>query len=146
MFLSIIAIFISLSALSFSLFIYYKHDKQIKKQTAIINNFQIEKFQKDFETDKKAFIDVTIVKQEKGKRIVKVSNNGKAVACNVKVIFPQEIEISIRDFPSPTEINPGSFFDIYIQIYKESPDIANIEIGWDDDFEKNRKEKLRIQL
>ena len=144
--LSTVAIFISILTLGFTIYTYYKHDKEIKVQTSIINEFQIEKYQKEIESDKKALIDISIVKKDKGKRILKVLNSGLSIAHNLKVIFPREIEMFITPFSSPTEIKPGGSFDIYFQIYKGSPDLANIEIEWDDDFEKNRKEKLKIQL
>lgn len=41
-------------ALIFSLFIYFKHDKKLKKQSALINNLQLTKLKKEAETEKKS--------------------------------------------------------------------------------------------
>lgn len=50
----IIPIAISAFALLLSLFTYFKHDAKIKKQNALINQFQLEKFRKETDSEKKS--------------------------------------------------------------------------------------------
>ena len=61
---------ISFSALAFSLYTYIIHDKKIKKQSSLINEFQIEKNQKEKEENKKAII-------EANKSFIKVISQGE---------------------------------------------------------------------
>ena len=74
-----------MGALLFSAYTYSKHDKKIKAQEQIINDYQINKIAKENEESKKASIRGNIIKGDKGKRTLKVYNCGKATARNIRV-------------------------------------------------------------
>ena len=58
---------ISCLALGVSVFTYFKHDKKIKAQEQIINDYQINKIAKENEESKKASIRGNIIKGDRGK-------------------------------------------------------------------------------
>lgn len=97
--IQIIPFVISALALLLSLYTYFRHDAKIKKQNALINQFQLEKFKKENDSEKKAIIEANVINREKGKRIIKVYNKGKAIAKNVVVTFPGEPNVFISDYP-----------------------------------------------
>ncbi len=64
---------ISCLAWGVSVFTYFKHDKKIKAQEQIINDYQIKKIKKEDEDRKKASIRGNIVNY-RGKSILKIYN------------------------------------------------------------------------
>ena len=52
----IIPIAISAFALTLSLYTYFRHDAKIKKQNALINQFQLEKFKKETDSEKRQLL------------------------------------------------------------------------------------------
>ena len=70
---AIAAFVVSLGALIFSAYTYSKHDKKIKAQEQIINDYQINKIKKEDEDRKKASIRGNIVNY-RGKSILKIYN------------------------------------------------------------------------
>ena len=83
-----VPIAISVLAFGFSLYTHFKYDDKIKKQNALINKFTLDKLEKEAELDKKAIVEVNLIRGDKGKRIIKVYNRGRAKAKNVRVTFP----------------------------------------------------------
>jgi len=139
-------IIISLLAFGFSLFTYRKHDKKIKDQTKLINDFTLEKLTKEKELEKKAIVEANDERYDKGKRIIKIYNRGKATAKNVKVSFPDDPNIIIREFPSSFDISPQNSMDISVSIFVGSPSTIKIAIEWEDGIRFNNKDTRIMQL
>lgn len=144
--IQIITIAISAFALLLSLFTYFRHDAKIKKQSALINQFQLEKFKKETDSEKKAIIEANVINKEKGKRIIKVYNRGKATARNVVVTFPGEPEVIILDYPISIDIKPQNSMEINVQAYAGSPDTLQIDFEWQDNFKSDNKDSQIIQI
>ncbi len=144
--IQIIPIVISSSALLLSLYTYFRHDAKIKNQSALINQFQLEKLRKETDSEKKANIEANVINKEKGKRIIKVYNKGKATAKNVIVTFPGEPDVMITEYPSSIDIRPQNSMEIYVHTFIGSPDTMQIDFEWQDNFKLDNKDSQTIQI
>ncbi|EPR71040.1 hypothetical protein ADICYQ_0631 [Cyclobacterium qasimii M12-11B] len=106
----------------------------------------MEKLRKETDSEKKAIIEANVVKREKGKRIVKVYNKGKAIAKNVVVTFPGAPNVSIMDYPASIDIRAQNSIDIQINASKISPETLKINFEWEDDLSLNNKDSQIIQV
>lgn len=132
---------ISCLALGVSVFTYFKHDKKIKAQEQIINDYQINKIAKENEESKKASIRGNIIKGDKGKRTLKVYNCGKATARDIRV---EGLDIGslavMRNDLFPYELmNPQDYTEVVIWVVKGSPSTIKLKYVWDDDFGQNNE-------
>lgn len=133
-------------ALILSLYTYFKHDKKIKKQSELINEFQLIKLKKEAEAEKKAIIEANVIKGEKGKRIIKVYNKGKSVAKNVIVTFPGEPKISFMRYPESIDLRAQNSMEIIFYVFNGSPDTFEINFKWEDCIEKENEDSQIIQI
>lgn len=132
---------ISCLALGVSVFTYFKHDKKIKAQEQIINDYQINKIAKENEEIKKASIRGNIIKGDRGKRTLKVYNCGKATARDIRV---EGLDIGslavMRNDLFPYELmNPQDYTEVVIWVVKGSPSTIKLKYVWDDDFGQNNE-------
>lgn len=132
---------ISCLALGVSVFTYFKHDKKIKAQEQIINDYQINKIAKENEESKKASIRGNIIKGDRGKRTLKVYNCGKAAARNIRVeglkcdgiiimqenLFPYELMTSL------------DYTELTMCLLMGYPATIKLKYIWDDDFGLNNE-------
>lgn len=142
----IIPIIISSLALLLSLYTYFKYDKKIKKQSALINKFQLIKLKKESESEKKAIIEANVIKGDKGKRIIKVYNKGKATAKNVIVTFSDEPNVSFTNYPQSIDIRPQNSIEIIFYAFIGSQDTLEINFEWEDGLNKENKDSQIIQI
>lgn len=138
---AIAAFVVSLGALIFSAYTYSKHDKKIKAQEQIINDYQINKIAKENEESKKASIRGNIIKGDKGKRTLKVYNCGKATARDIRV---EGLDIGslavMRNDLFPYELmNPQDYTEVVIWVVKGNPSTIKLKYVWDDDFGQNNE-------
>lgn len=141
-----IPIGISVLAFGFSLYTHFKYDDKIKKQNALINQFTLEKFEKEAELDKKAIVEVNLIRGDKGKRIIKVYNRGRAKAKNVRVTFPGNPNVIIREYLSPVDINPQNSMEIYLTVFIGSPSTLQMEFEWEDGVRLDNRDSQVIHL
>lgn len=139
---------ISCLALGVSVFTYFKHDKKIKAQEQIINDYQINKIAKENEESKKASIRGNIIKGDRGKRTLKVYNCGKAAARNIRVEGLDIESLAVmRNGLFPYELmNPQDYTELIICIVKGSPSTIKLKYIWDDDFGRNNEFKQVLTL
>ena len=138
---AIAAFVVSLGALIFSTYTYSKHDKNIKAQEQIINDYQINKIKKEDEESRKANIKGNIYPGNKGKLILKVFNSGKAIARNSRVEgldVDSLIVIGKELFPYEL-MNPQDNTELTLWITKDSPSTIRLRYIWDDDFGQNNE-------
>ena len=138
---AIAAFVVSLGALIFSAYTYSKHDKKIKAQEQIINDYQINKIKKEDEESRKANIKGNIYPGNKGKLILKVFNSGKAIARNIRVEgldVDSLIVIGKELFPYEL-MNPQDNTELTLWITKDSPSTIRLRYIWDDDFGQNNE-------
>lgn len=131
---------ISCLALGVSVFTYFKHDKKIKAQEQIINDYQIKKIKKEDEDRKKASIRGNIVNY-RGKSILKIFNCGKASARNIRVEGLDGDSLMVYGTERlPYELmHPQDSTELTIWITKDSASIIKLKYIWDDDFGRNNE-------
>lgn len=78
------SLLISLLALGTSVFTYFRHDRELKKQEQKINNYQIAQMEAAAEENKKANI-CGKIRQSGNRYILTVSNSGKAIARDIRI-------------------------------------------------------------
>jgi hypothetical protein len=138
---------LSILALLFSAFIYIKHDIKIKQQSKLINEYQLERIEKEKEAQKKALIEAFVVKGQKGNRTIKVYNKGQSMAKNVNVIIPENDGYHIFTNPCPIDIKPQNGIEIKLGALLEGhPNKIDIKFEWSDDYKMNNIENQTIQI
>ncbi|MCD4794538.1 MAG: hypothetical protein K8R54_14975 [Bacteroidales bacterium] len=137
---------IALIAILFALFTYRKHDLKLKEQASLLNKYKLKKIETEKEKEKKAVIEAKIIKENKGKRIIKVYNKGKSIAEDVNVLIPKIKGLYIIKNPCPIDIRPQNAIDIIINISTSVPDKIKIKFEWQDNFKDSNRDYQMIQL
>lgn len=138
--MDIIGIALSAFAIVLTIVMYFKHDKRLKKQEEKLNAYQLKKIDEEESENKKALIRGNIVKGNKGSRVLKIFNSGKAVARNIRVEYLGDMEhIFPRDDHFPYELlNPQDNFEIFL-LLASGASTLHIKFIWDDDFKKDNE-------
>jgi len=147
MIVSIISLVVAVAALTSSLYIYIKHDKELKDQAKLINSYQIERNKKEEEESKKAIIEANAKDEGKGVRTIFIYNKGKCLAKNVQVELPENDSMYFLDqFPSMTDIRPQNSITGQIQLLVGHPNSLEIIFKWDDEYKTDNEDHQTIQL
>jgi hypothetical protein len=124
-----------------SLLIYFLRDRKIKIQQEKINNTVIERYMKEDEEKKKAFIDARVIDLE-GKCTIRVYNKGAGVARDVRLIshdIGENNGIEIYEemfFPS---IKSGSYSDLVAYVANECNHNPSFKFTWNDDYSEDNE-------
>ena len=131
------------------LWAYLRHDRIIKRQEKILNDFQIEQIKKEQAKEKMAEMKARIDSNRNGTDKIRFVNAGKANAYNIRIIFltPKEDMEKIyygTNFGPYEVINPQSYREEVFYLCEGHPDTIEIKIIWDDEFQKNRSIELSV--
>lgn len=148
--LSIISLIVALGALGFSFFTYFAHDRELKRQEKIINDFQLSALAREEDELKKAQIRGNIIKTaSKGGRELRIYNSGKATAYNVRVEWLNSDDDStflqgdISNLGTLTPHNPRSF---NLSLNYGHYDTMNLRYIWDDEYQTDNVYQENLQL
>lgn len=131
------SIIISILALIGTVYTYFVHDRKIKRQEAIINEYQLAKFKEEEEENKKALISGNIIKKERGQRVLKICNKGKATATNINIQGLDIKELDVYDKILPYELlHPQGYTEIRFMLIMGSPSTIRLTYTWDDPHQK----------
>lgn len=125
------------------LFMYYRHDKRIKKQEQLLNDLQIKQYKKAEDQEKQARVECSILSGNKGSRRVRFYNSGLSDARNVHIEILNEDKLEgvegIRNWGPYELITPrNGSREERIFLCEGHTDVLQLRITWDDDFENNR--------
>ena len=125
------------------LFMYYHHDKRIKKQEQLLNDFQIKQYRKAEEQEKQAKVECAIIHVDNGTRKVRFYNSGLADAYNVRVEILNSnnldrIVLLGKWGPYDLITSRNGSREEKIMLNNVYPDVLKLRIMWDDDFENDR--------
>jgi len=125
------------------LFMYYHHDKRIKKQEQLLNDFQIKQYRKAEEQEKQAKVECAIIHVDNGTRKVRFYNSGLADAYNVRVEILNSnnldrIVLLGKWGPYDLITSRNGSREEKIMLNNGYPDVLKLRIMWDDDFENDR--------
>jgi archaellum component FlaF (FlaF/FlaG flagellin family) len=145
--MEVISLIIAIMALLFSGITYFAHDRRLKKQEEQINAYHLQKQEEEKTELKKAVVRGNVVKGEKGRRIIKVFNAGKAVARNIDIKLLGDGEFIGGNNPFPYEfLNPQEGTEMTLFMHMGSPDKLLIELSWIDDFQTNNIHQQMLTL
>ncbi|MEG1648298.1 MAG: hypothetical protein RR277_00250 [Rikenellaceae bacterium] len=141
--MEVVSLIISILAIFGTLYTYIRHDKKIKEQERILNEYQIEKIKTEKDESKKALIKGNVLKSEKGKRTLKVFNAGKAVAFNInlEILNGNIEEKGVLNFHfEPYEMmNPQDSTETSFFLCEGHTPTLKIKFTWEDDFQDNNE-------
>ena len=138
--MAVASLIISCLSLLLGGFSFWLYDRKIKKQDAIINEYRIKQFETKQEEEKKAVIRANIIKEEKGKRTMKIYNSGKAVAYNIRIKFQSDMNEIVYDdklFPYEKLMPQDCTSLSLLRICTGASNKINVKFIWDDDFQKD---------
>lgn len=143
-YLGIAGFIISIISLVFAIFIYLKHDKRIKSQELLINEYQLRKHQEEDSDNKKAMVRANLIKDLRGLRKLRVYNSGKSIARNIRFdiidLDSNDATIRIGKNPFPYEfMNSQDSTEISFLMSYGHPEKITVTLIWDDDFKKNNE-------
>lgn len=138
---------LSILAIIGTTFTYFKHDRKIKDQEKLINDHHLKKIKEEELSFMQADVRATLMKGNKGHRILRVYNKGQATAKNVRLIIKDEPDYlySTNPFPFPV-LNEHENVDLNIHLHMGSPDNISFEILWDDESATDNKHSQIVQL
>lgn len=141
------SLILSILAILGSIFTYTIHDRKIKAQEKLINDHQIGKIEEEKIQKTQATVRATLIKGNKGHRILRVYNKGKATARNVRLIVKDEPNYLYATNPFPfSALNEHENVDLKIRLHMGSPDNISFEILWDDEYAENNRHSQVVQL
>ncbi len=144
--MEIIGLIISVTAILFSLFTYLKHDRKINEQSKILNEYNIERINKEFIEAKKSIIEAYVINGDKGERVIKIYNKGRAIAKNVNIVMPESNGYKVYKNPCPIDIRPQNSIEIKLTRFSGGPGKIDLTFEWTDDYKENNLDKQTIQL
>jgi len=137
----------ALFALFFSFYTYLVHDKKIKRQEKLINDYKIKRILAEELMDKKAIIEANVIDGPIGHIIIEVCNKGKSIANNVLVDIPKSDNYNVFSNPCPIEILPNNSINIELDKFKKKcPGKIRIKMIWDDNFKEKNKMSQEIPI
>ena len=136
------SLFIAILALTFSVFVYVSHDRKLKKQEGRLNDYQLQKIVEEKNEKSMAAIRANVIKHDKGRRVIKIFNSGKAIARNIRVEVLNDdhglIFLDFNDrFPFPF-MNPQDSSEFSGFITEAPTNNLHLKIIWDDSSGENR--------
>lgn len=138
---------LSLIAIIGTVFTYFKHDRKIKAQEKLINDYQLDKIKEEKIQKRQAIVRASLITGTKGHRILRVYNKGKATARNIRLIIKDEPNYlyASNPFPFPA-LNESENVDLTIHLHDSSPDNMSFEIVWDDEYKADNSHEQTVQL
>lgn len=125
------------------LFMYYRHDKIIKKQEKFLNDLQIKQIKKAEEQELQAKVECNIIHEERGARRIRFYNSGQADARNVRIEIINEsdldgVELLYAWGPYDLITSRNGYREENFFLCEGHTDALQLRIIWDDDFGKDR--------
>lgn len=139
---------ISILALLGALYTYFKHDKKLKKQELLLQEYQLASYKKDDEASKKAsfVVDSYYIGGTDGGRVI-FKNVGKADARNVKWHYSMDKVHGLND-GGHIQLSPlqelSHKYVLFSRQYLDKP--FSITLVWDDDFATNNEKEFFLDL
>lgn len=149
--ISIGAIVISLLSLCFSIYVHFANKKnkdEIEQHKKELYKLTISKEKDMLEANKKAKLNFRTIKIEGNQNKMTIKNNGKATATNVRLdvkIGEEAKKMLFREMYSalPATIQAGNEITFKYKTIQRKK-IFNAELIWDDEYQKNNIERIRI--
>lgn len=146
--MEVITALLAIFAFGFSLYTFFAHDRRLKKQENLLNEYQLRLMALGEDELKQAVVRAEIGSRNKGNRTVYIANYGKAKASNLRIELINEDEIYASNPELPWDIKellPRAHRDILL-LLSEGNDEATFKFSWDDEYKKGNTEQQTISL
>ena len=130
---SVVSAIVALVAFLFSLFVYFKHERELKRLSVLASRLSLNKAIREEEEDTSARMTAKIVR-EKGNNHIAITNEGKVLAQNVQVKLDPEICSRPREYPFPRNVEPGQTVQISAIFSIGGPSEVTVKIWWEDTY------------
>lgn len=128
---SVVSAIVAVAAILFSLFVYFKHDRELKRLAVLVSQLNLQKAIRDQEEDTSARVTAKIVR-EKGNNHISITNEGKVTAQNVQVKLEPDICNRPREYPFPRDVEPGQTIQISAYLGISGRSTVAVKIWWGD--------------
>src|SRR5574344_1630052 len=132
--MDIFSIIIATLALALSCYTFFAHDRRLKKQEKLLNEYQLRSLAQSEEDNKKAILRAKAGKYKRGNRMLYIYNEGRAKARNIKVEMPdaEQVCASRPDFPLNYDaLLPGAYREVTL-LLSEGDEELTLNYKWDD--------------
>ena len=146
--MELLPIILAALALAFSCYTFFAHDRRLKNQEKLLNEYQLRSLVQNEEENKKAIIRAKAVKYTGGKRTLYIYNTGKSKARNLKVDMSEKGQVcaSRPEFPQTyEELLPDASREVLL-LLTVVDNLLTLTYEWDDDYSKGNKESQTIDL
>ena len=142
--MEIVSLIISILAILGSLYVYFSHDRKLKKQESKLNELQLSEIKESKEDRMKAIVRMNTSYSSKGNGILYLFNEGKAEARNISWLFDNDILEKINKEGTYERLSPGQSigFNYYLLSGKDYK--TNVTITWKDDFSLSNKINMTL--
>ncbi|MBN9312933.1 MAG: hypothetical protein BGO40_02755 [Chryseobacterium sp. 39-10] len=142
------SLIISILAFSFSCYTYYANDKKIKEQEKKLNDYQLQKNEKEQIEEKKAILKIHQFRESPGCLILEIKNIGKSAAENINIEFtPSEHNefFLLDDFPFPY-LNPNDKTEVVMHLHDAMPNLFEVKLDWKDKLKEYNEYKQIVKI
>ena len=137
--MEILSIILSALALSFSLYIFFAHDRRLKKQEDLLNKISLKEAEEREQNRKKAKINGYIVYNGKGSNDLFISNKGEAEARNVKVDVLDDSDVGC-DWTDKERyiklLTPSNTYRFHFNTIEGASNEIYFRYCWEDNFSR----------
>lgn len=138
---------LSILAILSSIYIYWNHDRRLKKQEELINKYELEKWYTDKEEEQKAQIKGDIIPYPQGQRKLVIFNAGKSTAYNIRIEILSDTNGIMYSEIGPYEmLNPQDRFEKNMHLAYGHTPALKIKYTWDDEFSKDNESIQLLDL
>ncbi|TXJ28089.1 MAG: hypothetical protein E6Q24_07110 [Chitinophagaceae bacterium] len=141
--------YVALVALLLSVWIYFAHDKRIKRQETLINQFELERLMLEKELQKKANLEILIDDSQSARKDLIIVNTGKNLASDIRISIEENEGIEgfiITERILPFELQPNQRRTITLFLHTGSPDCVTATLKWNDEYKADNEVTYKFAL
>lgn len=140
--MEVASLIISMLAMGFTLYTYFRHDSKLKNQATLINQYQINKLKEERDIARKANLIAEYNSLDFRGGVLTIKNIGKCIAKNVDYQFVDDTGIRIGSNYKPVNIAENQHIGINLRFTTQASEYISIKLFWEDDFnDKNEIEQ-----
>lgn len=126
-----------------------KKQKPILEQQKLLNEIQMQKNLDEEKLNKAAFMNATIVSMGNSKYKLRIFNEGRAAAKNVKIFVPLQNELYIDDYELKSkfpieELPAKESLNLTIMRHNNSKHRYQVDLLWEDELSRENKRTVQV--
>ncbi len=149
--MEVVSLIVGICALLFAIGVYIIHDRKLKQQQKILNEYQLKVLEQNIAEQKKAEVRAAIINKQcdhSGNRsgTLVIKNYGKSTAYNVRFEREYKRFCAIDNYYNYPQLLPQEAQETYVGCQWNTGGEVNAVVTWDDESGKNRKYKCTLDL